>query len=231
MAYYTKEEIKKIVKESGKNPTEVVQELLDKGNSLEGFLRQGPPGPQGPDGKPGVPGERGPRGFEGPAGRDGVNGTNGRDGRDGRDGEEGVVGPPGKDGSPDTGEQIIDKINTVGSDKKIDASHIKNLPTAVQTVIERVGGFVETPIRAGSNITVTRDSFGNLVISSTSASSFQTPIEPPNGTRKTFTVTGQPQMVFTEAGAKVEGHGYSYDSGTGKVTMAIAPQDFIRYLT
>ena len=37
----------------------------------------------------------------------------------------------GKEGSPDTGEQIVDKVNelpTGKDDPKIDASHIKNLP-------------------------------------------------------------------------------------------------------
>lgn len=47
-----------------------------------------------------------------------------------RDGIDGEPGAPGKDGSPDTGEDIVDKINSlpVNEANQIDASHIKNLP-------------------------------------------------------------------------------------------------------
>lgn len=54
-----------------------------------------------------------------------------RDGRDGLNGSDGRDGLDGKDGSPDTGVQIVDKINsldTKDSSLQIDASHIKNLP-------------------------------------------------------------------------------------------------------
>lgn len=57
---------------------------------------------------------------------------NGKDGKDGVDGLNGVDGKDGLNGSPDTGEDIVGKINQLSTDEKyqIDASHIKNLPEA-----------------------------------------------------------------------------------------------------
>lgn len=54
----------------------------------------------------------------------------GNDGRDGIDGEKGEKGDKGEDGSPDTGEDIVAKINSLelSPEFQIDASHIKNLP-------------------------------------------------------------------------------------------------------
>lgn len=62
--------------------------------------------------------------------------------KDGRDGEN---GQDGKDGSPDTGEEIVSKINALPTDDedgefKIDASHIKNLPERAAEIIRNVGG-------------------------------------------------------------------------------------------
>ena len=98
-------------------------------------------------GEQGEKGEDGKDGKDWIDGKDGINGQNGKDGQDGKDGytpikgidyfdgEKGEQGDPGislpgKDGSPDTGEQIVEKINglELDPDKQIDASHIKNLP-------------------------------------------------------------------------------------------------------
>ena len=54
----------------------------------------------------------------------------GIDGKDGERGSDGIDGKDGKDGSPDTGKDIVFKINELpeNDEFKIDASHIKNLP-------------------------------------------------------------------------------------------------------
>lgn len=59
----------------------------------------------------------------------------------GDDGYTPIKGIDYSDGSPDTGEQIVDKINelSITSDNQIDASHIKNLPKMVQN---QIGGVV-----------------------------------------------------------------------------------------
>lgn len=134
-------------------------------------------------------GKDGKDGRDGRDGRDGVDGKNGKDGKDGRNGIDGFTPIKGIDYLTDddiqgialdvmsqlpedkeeTGEDLINKINNVKSDTKIDASHIKNLPEVTQTIVREqmhVGGF-ETPIKAGTGTTVTKDAFGAYVVSAT----------------------------------------------------------------
>jgi len=88
-------------------------------------LEQVRDGRDGKDGKDGAPGPKGDKGDKGERGRTFI----------ALRGEQGDPGAPGKDGSPDTGEQIVDKINALSTDNdedKIDASHIKNLPEPKQ---------------------------------------------------------------------------------------------------
>jgi len=85
---------------------------------------------KGEKGEPGIPGKAG-QSIQGPEGPIGTKGERGDKGYF-------VIGPPGPpgergiDGSPDTGEEIVKKINIleIVSEKQIDASHIKNLPKA-----------------------------------------------------------------------------------------------------
>lgn len=57
-------------------------------------------------------------------------------------------------------------------EENIDGSKIKNLPLLGERIIERgVGGFIETPIKAGSNMVVTKDASGAWVITSTASGS------------------------------------------------------------
>lgn len=79
------------------------------------------------------------------------NGKDGKDGRDGKDGKDGksikgdkgekgdkgdtgtaIFGGKGKDGSPDTPEQIVIKLESLEGEDRLDASAIKNLPEFVQ---------------------------------------------------------------------------------------------------
>lgn len=54
-----------------------------------------------------------------------------KNGKDGKDGENGVSikGDPGQNGSPDTPIDVRDKLASLSGDDRLDASHIKNLPT------------------------------------------------------------------------------------------------------
>ena len=63
--------------------------------------------------------------------------------------------------------QIVDKINK-GGKEKINASEITGLPEFTREVVREVGTFgqVETPLKAGTNISITTDSTGAKVISS-----------------------------------------------------------------
>jgi hypothetical protein len=77
------------------------------------------------------------------------------------DGRDGMPGRDGRDGSPDTGEEIVAKINELDADgPKIDASHIKNLPQAVNRTITKMSGLqgvnlgVLGGISSGSTVTI-----------------------------------------------------------------------------
>lgn len=61
---------------------------------------------------------------------------NGKDGEPGKDGDT-IVGPPGKDGSPDTGDQIIDKINS--ADGLIKQEAVEGLDKLKKDVAEKTG--------------------------------------------------------------------------------------------
>jgi len=100
----------------------------EKGDSIKG--ERGDPGAPGKDGKDSkVPG---PRGIPGKDGKDSkVPGPKGEPGKDGNDsivpGPPGIPGNPGRDGSPDTGEEIIGKINKDKSGKVIKKEHVEGL--------------------------------------------------------------------------------------------------------
>lgn len=82
-----------------------------------------------------IKGPKGDKGDRGEAGNDGKNGLNGLNGLDGRDGMNGRDGQNGQDGSPDTGIDIVKKINDLPKNAyspKIDAFHIANLPNAIK---------------------------------------------------------------------------------------------------
>ena len=82
-------------------------------------------------GEAGIKGDTGERGIQGIAGKDGVNGKDGRNGidgqngLDGKDGIDGKDGENGKDGSPDTPDQIKDKLNQL--EEAIELDVIKGL--------------------------------------------------------------------------------------------------------
>ena len=71
-------------------------------------------------------GDKGDKGDKGKDGKDGKNGKDGTNGKDGLNGRDGIDGLNGKDGSPDTPEQIIEKINTL--ENVIDIKTIKDFP-------------------------------------------------------------------------------------------------------
>lgn len=77
--------------------------------------------------------------------------TKPKDGKDGRTPIAGIDfkipkdGEPGKNGSPDTGEQIINKVNElpIKPEFQIDAKHVKNFPEKViERITKRIGGGV-----------------------------------------------------------------------------------------
>lgn len=218
---------------------DIVNELLDTINSI----------PKGPKGDKGDKGEIGPRGFDGKNGVDGRNGKDGkdgRDGRDGRDGQDGIDGQDGKDGKDftpiDIEELVVNTVNyleTLEGDDRLDASAIKNLPQFTQNIINEVGhGFTETQIKAGTNITVGKDAFGNWVISSTGGGGGHTIQDEgtPLTQRTNLNFVGAGVTVTDDAGNNATvvtistSAGAGYQTATGTVdgsntifTFAVAP--------
>lgn len=89
-------------------------------------------GKKGDRGLPGIigrPGKEGPPGPEGPQGPKGEQGPPGPGGPRGPKGEKGKPGADGTFGSPDTGKEIVKKINALPLRPalQIDAAHIKGL--------------------------------------------------------------------------------------------------------
>ncbi len=79
-------------------------------------------GEKGEDGLPGI------NGIDGKDGKDGINGISGKNGRDGLDGVD------GRNGSPDTAEQIVDKLNTL--EEVLEYKVLKGVPTIKEIVEE-----------------------------------------------------------------------------------------------
>ena len=86
----------------------------------------------------GPQGVQGIRGLQGDPGKDSlIPGPPGRDGKPGKDGKDSVVpgpqgiqGNPGKDGSPDSPEQVAEKLNTL--EERVDIKVIKGLRRFLQ---------------------------------------------------------------------------------------------------
>lgn len=134
---------------------------VDGKDGLNGM--PGRDGRNGRDGSPGLNGRDGADGLPGKDGRLGKDGLPGKDGRDGKDGRNGI------DGSPDSPEDIVNKINSLvlKPEFMIDAAHIKNLPKSsvgfgsVGRVLSlSVSGQAllvgDITFQAGSNITLTQ---------------------------------------------------------------------------
>lgn len=109
---------------------------------------KGDKGEKGEKGDTGEQGERGEKGdsivgaqgAQGKAGKDGV----GIDGKDGENGQDGQNGGDGKDGSPDTAEQVRDKLQTLTKEQRLDASAIKGIDGfATQSNLDRAIGILD----------------------------------------------------------------------------------------
>ncbi len=105
--------------------------------------------------------------IRGPIGPEGPRGLNGKDGKDGTDGLNGLNG---KDGSPDTGVQIVNKINDlkVTPDLQIDAAHVKNIDQYVKKHSTQYTGILGIKdIIAGTNVTIDKTNQQYPIISAT----------------------------------------------------------------
>lgn len=126
-------------------------------------------------------------------------------------GEKGEDGLAGKDGSPDTGEEIVKKINS--QEEKIDASKIKNLPTPVNHFHGEGGSLVETPIVTSTGSKLPKNAQGAWVLPASSSSSITLTT---NGTSGAATLVGDTLNIPI----------YSAGSGGISRTVTVTSGDF-----
>lgn len=137
-------------------------------------------------GEKGDRGETGPRGANGPQGIEGKVGPKGDKGDKGDfvAGKDGIDGADGRDGSPDTREQIIEKINGE-SGAWLPVESIIGLPEEIKSLQERKmtfsglmgqGGSRVTRLIAGTGVTLTSSMVGGrgVVTVSTSGANIAT---------------------------------------------------------
>lgn len=108
---------------------EVKEEIKESIPNLDKVLEsvRGTQGIQGETGERGETGDIGPQGETGPQGPQGERGPKGDMGENGKDGEVGVPGKDGKDGSPDTKEQVRDKLEELKDGEKLSIQAIQDL--------------------------------------------------------------------------------------------------------
>lgn len=199
-------------------------------------------GEKGDVGKQGLPGKNGLNG------RDGKDGKNGKDGRDGFDGRDGKDGKEGLDAIIDYA-KIIKELRAIikdgekGKDATVDNEmievvlkpHLARIYDHVNRSMDGMprgsnyGGFIETSIKAGANIVITKDGTGAWVITSTASGSGgggaladETPVGTINGVNTTFTVGHQPLFIQLGTGILATSTDWTYSAGT--LTMAVAPR-------
>ena len=153
-------------------------EILKRVNMVKGDK-----GEKGEIGLIGNKGEKGEKGEKGDKGEQGIQGIVGKDGMDGADGKDAIFdeekiireviskipkpkdGVNGKDGKD---AEIKDELIT-----KALEPHIKNLHSSISRAIDGMprgsnyGGFIETQLKAGNNVTISKDATGAWVVAST----------------------------------------------------------------
>lgn len=149
---YQNEVLKEIVSITGDKVTEAIKESSSEIEKIVGAVKsiadllpnlRGEKGEKGEDGRPGVDGKTPIPGVDFPIPKDGVDGKPGVNGRDGRDGEDAEVDYPaliaeilpkipvpqsGKDGSPDTGKDIVKKLEELEGKDRLSYDSLKNAP-------------------------------------------------------------------------------------------------------
>ena len=141
----------------------------------------------------------------------GIKGERGEDGRNGKDGQSitGPKGADGVDGSPDTGDEIISKINS--SKTIIDAERVRGLVQLIRSMEDSIANY---PLGGGGNRT------GDITV--------ETPPETPDSVITVFTVSKTPKWVVADGIQYFSGNGYTANAGS--VTMTVPPSQYIRVM-
>jgi hypothetical protein len=167
----------------------------------------GKDGINGKDGKDGIDGKviKGLDGKDGKSGKDGKDGLNGVDGINGKNGRDGKDGEDGKDGSPDTGEEIVSKINSqdtlIQKDKIEGLAEIEQLAKKKGNSYSGVLGIKD--ITAGSGITIDKTNNQYPIITASGGSGSGDVVGPASAVDSNFaafdTTTGK---LIKDSGSK-----------------------------
>ena len=248
-------------KDRSKNTDQIVKKLdelkpTEKAKSSQQAMAdffssmKGDEGEKGETGEQGLPGEKGEQGEQGLPGRDGMDGKDGLDGKDGadgidgKDGADGINGKNGKDGSPDTAEQIVEKLSTI---KKawIELSQIKGLQQLLEDTgnnfLAQAKGFAPRALASLYDVdvrtitdqqTLVWDSVKKKFVPGTPATgggtgfTKETPTGTVDGTNTVYTVTHTPNYVISDGITLFDGAGYALVGLT--ITLTVPPQEYIR---
>lgn len=172
-----------------------------------------------------------------------------KDGKPGPKGDKGDtgVGLRGRDGSPDTPEQVRNKLARLTGDDRLDISTIKGLTEELQKLRQamatrgQVGwgahplvvqdsGVVKSKIARninfGTGLSVTVNSSGVITVSGTSTG-YQAPTSGTiNGTNTVFVFASEPNVIIVDGGRtmqKTSGDGTVNWTGTTTITLSVAP--------
>lgn len=175
-----------------------------------------------------------------------------KDGKKGDRGEPGksIEGRPGKDGSPDTGNQIVEKIN--GASKLIDKSAIRGLEDLEKKLNEtpKQGGTFFGPSRGvflyvdgvkkglvsnvnlkpGSGVSISHSKVNGQDTITIDASGAGITVETPTGTvnavNAIFGVSAEPKYMVADGVQYFAGAGYTYSAPN--ITFDVPPSAFVR---
>lgn len=219
-------------------------------------------------------GEKGEKGDKGDAGKDGRDGKDGKtpvagidfelpkDGRDGRDGKDAEIdfqlivseitktiprpkdGLPGKNGSPDTGEQIVNKLRALEYAKKLSYDDLRDAPDMAhlqRLISARDYDFTELKDapssyagQAGKSIRVKSDEKGLEFYTSSSSVEFvdgEVPSGSINGTNTIFIlaytpISGSVHLFLNGQRQHTTNNDYSITGSTITYTTAPPPGSF-----
>lgn len=127
--------------------------------------------------------------------------------------------------------KTIKPVDTTELKAEIDSlrGEVRNLPRLYQRAQGPSGPhFIETPIKAGSNVTVTKDASGAWVITSTGGgggSGYQSATGSVNGSNKSFTFGTAPSAISVDGVTlqKNASDGTANWTGTTTITLTVAP--------
>ena len=213
------EEVKEAVLDEVMEELEKMFEDFANGDfSAFSALRENLMGDQGP---------KGDKGDEGKPGGQGAPGLMGKDGNPGRDANKaeiisevlmqipdpkpGIDGQDGTSGSPDTGEQIVNKVNDlpIESVKQIDVEHIKNITQLIKRYVKEMTSQLGE-VAGGGGITL------------------ETPTGTVNSVNTVFYVVNLPKYLIIDGIAKFETTHYTLTGSRIDIIDGSPPTQFIR---